>query len=60
MLQSQTVRAIFSKMIKIPKFNKWSMELADCNIMFVYIRGKNNVLTDAISRLKTLNTYKEP
>ena len=28
--------------------------------MFVHIKGKNNVLADAISRLKTLNIYKEP
>ena len=36
------------------------MELADYNIMFVNIKNQNNVLEDAISRLKTLNTYKEP
>ena len=36
------------------------MELADYNIMFVHIKGKNNVLADTISRLKTLNIYKEP
>ena len=36
------------------------MELADCNIMFVYIKGKKSVLVDVISRLKTLNIYKEP
>ena len=33
------------------------MELADYNITFVHIKGKNNVLADAISRLKTLNIY---
>ena len=45
--------------IKIPKLNRWSMELADYNIMFVHIKGKNNVLVDAISMLKILNIYKE-
>ena len=35
------------------------MELADYN-MFIHIKGKNNVLADAISRLKTFNIYKEP
>ena len=35
------------------------MELADCNIMFVHITCKNNVLEDTISRLKTLNIYKD-
>ena len=36
------------------------MELTNYNIKFVHIKGKNNVLADAISRLKTLNIYKEP
>ena len=38
----------------------WYIKLADCNIIFVHIKCKNNVLVDAISRLKTLNIYKEP
>ena len=33
------------------------MELAEYNITFVHIKGKNNVLADNISRL---NIYKEP
>ena len=36
------------------------MELADYNITFVYIKGKDNVLADAISHIKMLNIYKEP
>ena len=36
------------------------MELADYNITFVHIKGKDNVLVDANSRLKALNIYKEP
>ena len=36
------------------------MELAEYNITFVQIKGKNNILADAISRLKTLNIYKVP
>ena len=28
--------------------------------MFVHIKGKHNVLADAISRLKTLNIYEDP
>ena len=35
------------------------MELGDYNITFVHIKGKNNVLADAISRLKMLDIYKE-
>ena len=36
------------------------MDLPDYNITFVHIEGKNNALLDAMSRLKTLNIYKEP
>ena len=36
------------------------MELADYNIMSVHIEGNHNILTDAISRLKTLNICEEP
>ena len=32
-----------SKGINVPKLNWWSMELADCKIMFVHIKGKSNV-----------------
>ena len=35
------------------------MELADYNILFMHIKGKHNILTDVISRLKSLNIYKE-
>ena len=52
-LQSQNVWAFISKGIKMPELNRWCMELADYNITFVHIKGKNNVLADAISRLKT-------
>ena len=36
------------------------MELADYNITFADIKGKDNALADAISRVKTLDIYKEP
>ena len=48
-----------SKGIKIPKLNRLSMEFANYNIVFLHIKGKNNGLVDAISRLKTLDIYKE-
>ena len=35
------------------------MELTDHNIKFMHIKGKHNISADAISRLKTLNIYKE-
>ena len=36
------------------------MELPDYNLTFVYIKGSNNILADAISRLKTLDIYRGP
>ena len=36
------------------------MELTDYNLTFVHIKGNDNILVDAISRLKTLDTYIEP
>ena len=59
-LQPQAIRAIFTKGIKIYKFNGWLMELADYNVKFLHIHGKHNILGDAILRLKMLNIYKEP
>ena len=49
-----------SKGIKMPRLNSWSVKLADYNIKFIHIKGKHNILADAISRLKTLNIYTEP
>ena len=56
----KSLEPFLSKDIKIPKLNSWSIELADYNITFVYMKGKDNALADTISRLKTLNIYKEP
>ena len=36
------------------------MELSDHNLTFVYIKGTDNILVDAISRLKMLEIYTEP
>ena len=54
------LESFLSQGLKIPNCNRWSMELADYNTLFVHIKGKNNVLVDAVSRLKTLIIYKEP
>ena len=40
------------KGIKIPKLNRWSMELVGYNIKFKHIKGTHNILADAISRLE--------
>ena len=45
--------------MKIAKLNRWVMLLQEYHITFVHIRGKDNILTDAISRLHTIKIYKE-
>ena len=35
------------------------MELSDDNLTFVHMKDSNNILADVISRLKTLDIYKE-
>ena len=58
-LQSQTIRAIPMKGMKIPKPDCQAMELVDYNIALIQIKGSNNILADAISRLKTLEIYSD-
>ena len=41
-----------SKGMKTPNLDHWTMELADYNINFIHIKGGNNILADAKSRLK--------
>ena len=45
-----------SRGMKIAKLNRWVMLLQEYDITFVHIRGKD-ILTDAISRLCTINVY---
>ena len=45
--------------MKIVKLDRWAMLLQEHNITFVHIRGKDNILTDAISRLRTIDIYEK-
>ena len=45
--------------MKIVKLDRWVMLLQEYDITFVHIRGKDNILVDAISRLCTINVYEE-
>ena len=45
--------------MKIAKLDRWVMLLQGYDITFVHIRGKDNILADAISRLHTINVYEE-
>ena len=42
--------------MKNPTLNRWTLELNEYNIVFKHIAGKENIVTDAISKLK----QKEP
>ena len=53
------MKSFLSKGMKIPKLDQWGMELADYNVTFVHIKGSNNILADAISRLKTLDICRD-
>ena len=46
-----------SRGMKIAKLYRWAMLIQECDITFVHIRGKDNILTDAIFRLCTINIY---
>ena len=43
--------------MKIAKLDRWVMLLQEYDITFVHIKGKDNILTDAISRLHTIDIY---
>ena len=43
--------------MKIAKLDRWVMLLQQYDITSAHIRGKDNILTDAISRLCTINIY---
>ena len=46
--------------MKIPMLDQWYMELSDYNQTFIHIKSTENILMDAISRLKILDIYIEP
>ena len=43
--------------MNIAKLDRWAMLLQEYDITFLHIRGKDNILADAISRLCTINVY---
>ena len=45
--------------MKIVKLDRWAMLLHEYDITFVHINGKDNILTDAISRLCTIDIYEK-
>ena len=49
-----------SRGMKIVKLDRWARLLQKYNIMFIHIKGKDNILADAISRFCTIIMYEDP
>ena len=50
---------VLTRGMKIAKLDRWAMLLQEHGITFVHIRGKDNILTDAISRLCKIDIYEK-
>ena len=48
-----------SRGMEIAKLDRWAMLLQDYDITIVHIKGKDNILADAISRLRTIDIYEK-
>ena len=46
--------------MKIAKLDRWAILLQEYDIQFIHIKGKDNILADAISRLCTIAIYEDP
>ena len=49
-----------SRGMKIVKLDRCTMLLQEYDFKFIHIKGKDNILADAISRLCTINIYEDP
>ena len=49
----------FTRGMKIAKLDRWAMLLQEYDITFVHIKGKDNILADAISILCTIDIYEK-
>ena len=45
--------------MKIAKLDRWVILLQEYDITFVHIKGKDNILVDAISKLCTIDIYEQ-
>ena len=55
----KSLEPFLTRDMKIAKSDSWVMLLQEYDITFVHIRGKDNILADAISRLCTMNIYEK-
>ena len=48
-----------TRRMRIARLDRWAMLLQEYYITFVHIKGKDNILADAISRLHTIDIYEK-
>ena len=53
------VEPFLTRGMKIAKLDRWAILLQEYDITFVCIKGKDNILANAISRLHTIDIYKK-
>ena len=56
----EPLQPFLSRGMKIAKLDRWAMLLQEYDIKFIHIKGKDNFLADAISRLYTIDIYEDP
>ena len=56
----KTLEPFLSRGMKIAKLDRWAMLLQEYDIKFINIKGKDNILADAISRFHILDIYEDP
>ena len=56
----QTLGTVSIQMNENCKLDRWAMLLQEYNITFCNIKGKDNILADAISQLRMINIYEDP
>ena len=54
----EPLEPFLSRGMKIAKLDRWGMLLQEYDIGFIHIKGKDNILSNAISRLFTIDIYK--
>ena len=55
----KSLAPFFTTGMSSPVLDRWALELQQFDIKFQYIQGKWNVVSDAISRLRTLGLYRD-
>ena len=49
-----------SRGMQTAKLDRWAILLQEYDIKLIHIKGKDNILADAISRLHTIDIYEDP